>query len=96
MVFQEKKPGESIDSVLRKFKRKVKNAGILQDLRKRESLDPKDLVEVEYKASRDLSVERRAHIAKGARVKKFIRVDAGDELVRIGDIAIVRIEKIES
>ncbi len=36
MVFQEKKPGESIDSVLRKFKRKVKNSGILQDLRKRE------------------------------------------------------------
>ncbi len=36
MVMQEKKPGESIDSVLRKFKRKIKNEGILQELRKRE------------------------------------------------------------
>jgi len=36
MAVQEKKPGESIDSVLRKFKRKIKNEGILQELRKRE------------------------------------------------------------
>lgn len=33
---QEKKPGESIDSVLRKFKRKMKSEGILQELKKRE------------------------------------------------------------
>lgn len=33
---QEKKPGESLDSVLRKFKRKVKNEGTLQELRSRE------------------------------------------------------------
>ncbi len=36
MVMQEKKPGESIDSVLRKFKRKMKTEGILQELKKRE------------------------------------------------------------
>ncbi|NBV41757.1 30S ribosomal protein S21 [bacterium] len=33
---QEKRPGESIDSVLRKFKRKMKTEGILQELKKRE------------------------------------------------------------
>jgi small subunit ribosomal protein S21 len=33
---QEKRPGESIDSVLRKFKRKLKNEGTLQELRSRE------------------------------------------------------------
>ena len=36
MTKQEKRPGESIDSLLRKFKRKVKNAGTLQELRQRE------------------------------------------------------------
>lgn len=36
MTKQEKRPGESIDSLLRKFKRKVKNSGILQELRQRE------------------------------------------------------------
>jgi small subunit ribosomal protein S21 len=36
MAKQDKKPGESIDSVLRKFKRKIKNEGVLQELRKRE------------------------------------------------------------
>ena len=36
MVKQEKRPGESIDSVLRKFKKKIKEEGILNELRKRE------------------------------------------------------------
>ena len=36
MAKQEKRPGESIDSVLRKFKRKMKNEGTLQELRSRE------------------------------------------------------------
>ena len=36
MAKQEKRPGESIDSVLRKFKRKLKNEGTLQELRNRE------------------------------------------------------------
>ena len=36
MALQEKKPGESIDSVLRKFKRKMKDEGVLNELRKRE------------------------------------------------------------
>lgn len=36
MAQQEKRPGESIDSLLRKFKRQVKNEGTLQELRARE------------------------------------------------------------
>ncbi|MFC1751934.1 30S ribosomal protein S21 [Thermoproteota archaeon] len=36
MARQDKRPGESIDSVLRKFKRKIKTEGIMQELRKRE------------------------------------------------------------
>ena len=32
----ERREGESLDSMLRKFKRKVKNDGVLQDLRDRE------------------------------------------------------------
>ncbi len=36
MAKQEKRPGESIDSVLRKFKKKIKEEGILNELRKRE------------------------------------------------------------
>ncbi len=36
MAKQEKRPGESIDSVLRKFKKKIKVEGILNELRKRE------------------------------------------------------------
>ena len=55
MVFQEKKPGESIDSVLRKFKRKVKNAGILQDLRKREYFEKPS----EEKKRKEKAAQRR-------------------------------------
>ena len=36
MTMQHRKKGESIDSMLRKFKRKVKNDGTLMDLRARE------------------------------------------------------------
>ena len=36
MVTQEKREGESFDSVLRKFKRRVKNEGTLQEYRARE------------------------------------------------------------
>lgn len=36
MVLQEKKPGESIDSILKKFKRKVKSDGILQTFKDKE------------------------------------------------------------
>ncbi|MBT5954266.1 30S ribosomal protein S21, partial [bacterium] len=36
MATQDKRPGESIDSVLRKFKRKLKTEGTLQEVRKRE------------------------------------------------------------
>lgn len=36
MAKQEKKPGESIDSLLRKFKKKVKDEGVMQEVKKRE------------------------------------------------------------
>ena len=36
MAELEKRPGESIDSLLKKFKRKVKEEGLLTDLRSRE------------------------------------------------------------
>jgi small subunit ribosomal protein S21 len=36
MAMQEKRPGESIDSLLRKFKKKVKLEGVLQELKERE------------------------------------------------------------
>ena len=39
MVRQDKKKGESVDSLLRKFKRKVKNDGILQEYRDREHFE---------------------------------------------------------
>ncbi len=53
MAKQEKKPGESIDSVLRKFKRKIKNEGILQELRKREFFEkPSELRKRKAKAAK--------------------------------------------
>ena len=36
MAEQERRSGESIDSVLKKWKRKVKNEGILQEYKKKE------------------------------------------------------------
>lgn len=39
MTRQQKKKGESLDSLLRKFKRKVKNDGILQEFRNREHFE---------------------------------------------------------
>tara|TARA_Y100000590_G_C15271322_1_gene845190 strand:+ start:450 stop:650 length:201 start_codon:yes stop_codon:yes gene_type:complete len=36
MTRQNKRKGESIDSLLRKFKRKIKNEGTLKELRERE------------------------------------------------------------
>tara|TARA_S200000501_G_scaffold348825_1_gene364375 strand:- start:429 stop:629 length:201 start_codon:yes stop_codon:yes gene_type:complete len=36
MTRQDKRKGESVDSLLRKFKRKLKNEGTLKELRERE------------------------------------------------------------
>ena len=36
MVLQEKRPGESIESLLRKFKRKVKTDGVITEFKDRE------------------------------------------------------------
>jgi small subunit ribosomal protein S21 len=40
MTYQERKKGESIDQMLRKFKRKVKTSGVLQNLRSKEFFEP--------------------------------------------------------
>lgn len=39
MVRQDKRKGESVDSLLRKFKRKLKNDGVLQEFRDREHFE---------------------------------------------------------
>ena len=53
MIKQEKKPGESIDSVLRKFKRKVKSEGVLQELRNREFFKkPSEEKKIKQKAAK--------------------------------------------
>ena len=53
MAKQEKKPGESLDSVLRKFKRKIKDEGILMELRRREYYEkPSDLKKRKAKAAK--------------------------------------------
>jgi len=36
MTYQERRKGESIDQMLKRFKRGVKNSGVLQDLRAKE------------------------------------------------------------
>jgi len=52
MAMQEKRPGESIDSVLRKFKRKLKNEGTLLELRSREYFEkPSDARKRKFKAA---------------------------------------------
>ena len=40
MTYQERKEGESIDQMLRKFKRKVKTSGVLQEVRSKEFYEP--------------------------------------------------------
>ncbi len=62
MAKQEKRPGESIDSVLRKFKRKVKNEGTLLELRKREYFEKPS----EEKKRRKKAAERRTKIQQVA------------------------------
>ena len=62
MATQERKPGESIDQMLRKFKRKVKSEGTLQELRNREFFEkPSDKKKKEKKVA-----ERRTKIQQQA------------------------------
>jgi small subunit ribosomal protein S21 len=52
MARQDRKPGENIDAMLRKFKRKVKNEGTLQELRKREFFEkPSEVKKRKQKAA---------------------------------------------
>jgi small subunit ribosomal protein S21 len=65
MVMQEKKPGESIDSVLRKFKRKMKSEGIFQELKKREFFEKPS--------------EEKKRLAKAAK-RRTVQQQRADEL----------------
>ncbi len=52
MTYQERREGESIDQMLRKFKRKVKSSGVLQDLRAKEFFEPpSDVKKRKFKAA---------------------------------------------
>jgi len=52
MTYQERREGESIDQMLKKFKRKVKASGVLQDLRSKEFFEPpSDVKKREFKAA---------------------------------------------
>jgi len=65
MVTQDKKPGESIDSVLRKFKKKVKDEGVLFELKRREYFEKPS--------------EEKQRKAKAAKRRTFLQQKA-DEL----------------
>lgn len=58
MAKQEKRPGESIDSVLRKFKKKVKDEGLMQELKKREYYEKPS----ETKKKRIRAAKRRSYL----------------------------------
>ena len=52
MTRQHKRKGESVDSLLRKFKRKLKNEGTLKELREREFFEkPSERKKKNYKAA---------------------------------------------
>ena len=60
MAKQEKRPGESIDSVLRKFKRKLKNEGTLQELRSREYFEkPSEEKKRKVKAAKQMTRQQQ-------------------------------------
>lgn len=52
MAKQERRPGESIDQMLRRFKRGVKDEGVLDDVRSKERFEkPSDKKKREFKAA---------------------------------------------
>jgi small subunit ribosomal protein S21 len=52
MTYQERRKGESIDQMLKRFKRGVKNSGVLQDLRAKEFyVPPSDVKKQDFKAA---------------------------------------------
>ena len=52
MAKREKRPGESIDAMLRKFRRQVKTDGVLQEVRQRERFTkPSDQKKLDFKAA---------------------------------------------
>ena len=62
MAKHEKKPGESIDAALRKFKRQMKDEGILMELKNREFFEkPSDQKKKKFKAA-----QRRTYLQQKA------------------------------
>ena len=52
MIRQDKRKGESVESLLRKFKRKLKNEGTLKELREREFFEkPSEKKKKTFKAA---------------------------------------------
>jgi isoleucyl-tRNA synthetase len=68
----------------------------LQDTRKKKDLQPSDFIDVEYSVADAAVFPRNVfdQIKKSARIKNFTAVrERGDALLRVGDIAITKIEK---
>jgi small subunit ribosomal protein S21 len=60
MAKMDKKPGESLDVVLRKFKRKLKEEGTLQELRRREFFEkPSDTKKRKAKAAKRRTLKQQ-------------------------------------
>ena len=60
MAKQERRPGESIDSLLRKFKRKLKNEGKIQELRSREFFEkPSEAKKRRNKAAKKRTINQQ-------------------------------------
>lgn len=57
MAETEKRPGESIDKVLRRFKRKLKDEGVIDEIKKREYYEKPS----EERKRRQNAAKRRTH-----------------------------------
>ena len=60
MTFQERRQGESLESMLRKFKRKIKNEGTLRELKSREYFEkPSETKKKKLKAAQKRTAEQQ-------------------------------------
>ena len=60
MTFQERRQGESLESMLRKFKRKIKNEGTLRELKQREYFEkPSETKKKKLKAAQKRTAEQQ-------------------------------------
>ena len=60
MTFQERRQGESLESMLRKFKRKIKNEGTLRELKQREYFEkPSEAKKKKLKAAQKRTADQQ-------------------------------------